>query len=60
MDSGPSTVRNVLLTFAIGFFAAISPFLFMQLLPAPLNPGLHLDPPNYSAIILTHFRQLQK
>jgi hypothetical protein len=46
-------VRNVLLTFAIGFFAAISPFLFMQLLPALLNPGMHLDPPNYLAIVLT-------
>ena len=53
MGSGPNMVRNVLLTFAIGFFAAISPFLFMQLLPALLNPGLHLDPPNYLAIILT-------
>jgi hypothetical protein len=46
-------VRNVLLTFAIGFIAAISPFLFMQLLPALLNPGMHLDPPNYAAIALT-------
>jgi hypothetical protein len=53
MGSGLNMVRNVLLTFAIGFFAAISPFLFMQLLPALLNPGLHLDPPNYLAIILT-------
>ena len=48
-------IRNVLLTFTIGFIAAISPFLFMQLLPALLNPGLHLDPPNYLAIILTGF-----
>jgi uncharacterized membrane protein (DUF106 family) len=53
MGSGPNMVRNVLLTFAIGFFAAISPFLFMQLLPALLNPSLHPDPPNYLAIILT-------
>jgi hypothetical protein len=53
MGSGLNMVRNVLLTFAIGFFAAVSPFLFMQLLPALLNPGLHLDPPNYLAIILT-------
>ncbi len=53
MGSGPNMVRNVLLTFAIGFFAAISPFLFMQLLPALLNPSLHLDPPNYLAIIFT-------
>ncbi|HXZ38637.1 MAG TPA: hypothetical protein VEL68_21585 [Thermodesulfobacteriota bacterium] len=53
MGSGPNIVRNVLLTFAIGFFAAISPFLFMQLLPALLNPSLHPDPPNYLAIILT-------
>jgi hypothetical protein len=53
MGSGPNMVRNVLLTFAIGFIAAISPFLFMQLLPALLNPGMHLDPPNYLAIALT-------
>jgi hypothetical protein len=53
MVSGPNMVRNVLLTFAIGFIAAISPFLFMQLLPALLNPGMHLDPPNYLAIALT-------
>ncbi len=55
MISGSNIVRNVLLTFAIGFVAAISPFLFMQLLPALLDPGLHLDPPNYLAIILTGF-----
>jgi len=55
MISGPNMIRNVLLTFAIGFTAAISPFLFMQLLPALLNPGLHLDPPNYLAIALTGF-----
>jgi hypothetical protein len=53
MGSGLNMVRIVLLTFAIGFFAAISPFLFMQLLPALLNPGLHLDPPNYQATALT-------
>ena len=55
MFSGPHMIRNILLTFAIGFIAAISPFLFMQLLPALLNPDLHLDPPNYLAIILTGF-----
>jgi len=55
MISGPNMIRNVLLTFAIGFIAAISPFLFMQLLPALLNPGLHLDPPNYLAVTLTGF-----
>jgi hypothetical protein len=53
MVSGQNMVRNVLLTFGIGFIAAISPFLFMQLLPALLNPGMHLDPPNYLAIALT-------
>ena len=53
MGSGPNTVRNGILTFAIGFIAAISPFLFMQLLPTLLNPGMHLDPPNYLAIALT-------
>jgi len=46
MISGSNIVRNVLLTFAIGFIAAISPFLFMQLLPALLNPSLNLDAPN--------------
>lgn len=53
MVPNPNIVRNVVITFAIGFIAAISPFLFMQLLPALLNPGMHLDPPNYLAIALT-------
>lgn len=53
MVSAPHIVEKVLLTFAIGFIAAISPFLFMQLLPALLNPGMQMDPPNYLAIALT-------
>lgn len=53
MISIPHMIRNVLLTFTIGFIAAISPFLFMQLLPALLNPSLNLDGPNYWAILLT-------
>ncbi|NWF54261.1 MAG: hypothetical protein HXY45_05655 [Syntrophaceae bacterium] len=53
MVSNPNLVRDAVITFAIGFIAAISPFLFMQLLPALLNPGLHLDSPNYLAIVLT-------
>jgi hypothetical protein len=53
MLSNPNMVRNVIITFAIGFIAAISPFLFMQLLPSLLNPTLNLGPPNYLAIILT-------
>jgi hypothetical protein len=53
MISGPNMIRNVLLTFVIGFIAAISPFLFMQLLPVLLNPSLNLDAPNYWAILLT-------
>jgi hypothetical protein len=53
MDSGLNRIRNGFLAFAIGLIAGISPFLFMQLLPALLNPGLHLEPPNYLAIILT-------
>jgi hypothetical protein len=53
MDSGLTRIRNGFLAFAIGLIAGISPFLFMQLLPALLNPGLHLEPPNYSAILLT-------
>jgi hypothetical protein len=53
MDSGPNRIRNGFLAFAIGLIAGISPFLFMQLLPALLNPGLHPEPPNYLAILLT-------
>jgi hypothetical protein len=53
MVSNPNMVRNVFITFAIGFIAGISPFLFMQLLPALLNPSLNLDAPNYWAILLT-------
>jgi len=53
MDSDLSRLRNAFLTFSIGLIAGISPFLFMQLLPALLNPGLHLEGVNYLAIILT-------
>jgi len=53
MISGNHMVRNVILTFAIGLIAGISPFLFMQLLPALLNPSLQMDSPNYLAILLT-------
>ena len=53
MDSGLNRIRNAFLTFTIGFIAGVSPFLFMQLLPALLNPSLHLNPINYWAILLT-------
>ena len=53
MDFDLSRFRNAFLTFGIGLIAGISPFLFMQLLPALLNPGLHLEGVNYQAIILT-------
>jgi hypothetical protein len=53
MESHKYVPRNVGWTFFIGFVAGISPFLFMKLLPNMLNPGLHLDPPNYYAIGLT-------
>ena len=53
MISGSHMIRNVILTFAIGLIAGISPFLFMQLLPALLNPSLQMDSPNYLAILLT-------
>ena len=53
MDSDLSRLRHAFLTFGIGVIAGISPFLFMQLLPALLNPGLHPEPPNYLAILLT-------
>ncbi len=53
MVFNPTGIRNFLLTFGIGGIAAVAPFLFMQLLPALLNPGLHLDPPNYTAMLIT-------
>ena len=53
MVFNPAGIRNFILTFGIGGIAAIAPFLFMQMLPALLNPGLHMDPPNYTAIIMT-------
>ncbi len=53
MVSGKNVIRNVILTFTIGLIAGISPFLFMQLLPALLNPSLQMDSPNYLAILLT-------
>ena len=53
MDSGLNRIRNAFLTFSIGFIAGVSPFLFMQLLPALLNPSLYLNSINYWAILLT-------
>jgi hypothetical protein len=53
MVSSKNMIRSVFWTFIIGMIAGISPFLFMQLLPALLNPNLHLDSPNYLAILLT-------
>ena len=53
MESRKYAGRNVAWTFVIGFIAGVSPFLFMKLLPDMLNPGLHLDPPNYYAIVMT-------
>ena len=46
-------IRSVFWTFIIGTIAGLSPFLFMQLLPALLNPSLRLDSPSYLAILLT-------
>lgn len=45
--------KRVSITFAIGFVAGVSPFLFMVLLPSLLNPGQHLTEPNYLAICIT-------
>jgi len=53
MVSSRNMIRSVFWTFIIGMIAGISPFLFMQLLPALLNPSLRLDSPNYLAILLT-------
>ena len=53
MIPGNHMIRNIILTFTIGLIAGISPFLFMQLLPALLNPSLQMDSPNYLAILLT-------
>ncbi len=53
MDFDFNRLRNAFLTFVIGLIAGVSPFLFMQLLPALLNPGLQLGSPNFTAILLT-------
>jgi hypothetical protein len=53
MESHKYAGRKVTWTLVIGFVAGVSPFLFMKLLPDMLNPGLHLDPPNDYAIVLT-------
>jgi hypothetical protein len=45
--------KNILWTFIIGLIAGIAPFLFMQLLPALLNPTQLLMLPNCLAILLT-------
>lgn len=47
------SLTNVLVALLIGFLAGVSPFLFMQLLPAMLNPSQVIVPPNYTAILLT-------
>ena len=53
MDTSKYRTENVLMTFAIGLIAGVSPFLFMKLLPVLMNPGLQLTPPNYYAIAIT-------
>lgn len=49
----PKNPSAILATFAIGLTAGVAPFLFMQLLPAMLNPDVAAATPNYWAIILT-------
>jgi len=53
MPSKQNTIRDIIMTFIIGFVAGVSPFVFMQFLPALLNPGLYGTFPNYIPIILT-------
>jgi len=45
--------ENAGFTFLIGFLAGVSPFLFMQLLPAMLSPSQALPFRNYVAILVT-------
>jgi len=52
-ESNESMFLSALLTFLIGAIAGIAPFIFMQLLPVLLNPGLQINPPDYSAMIWT-------
>ena len=47
------SLKSVTVTFLIGVVAGVSPFLFMQLLPALLNPSQPIAEPNYLAIVLT-------
>lgn len=54
MDAnGRIMVRNVVVTFVIGLTAGMSPFLFIQLLPALLSPTLPIGTFNPWAIIIT-------
>lgn len=48
-----ASLRAMVATFAIGLTAGIAPFLFMQLLPAMLNPQADSVSPTYWPIVLT-------
>ena len=54
MDSNARKIfGNVVVTFVIGLTAGISPFLFIQLLPALLSPSLPIGTFNPLAIVIT-------
>lgn len=44
---------KIAVTFVIGLFAGVCPFLFLQLLPALLNPMQTVVAPNYAALAVT-------
>jgi hypothetical protein len=46
-------VVKIAVTFVIGLFAGVCPFLFLQLLPALLHPTQTIVTPNYTAIGVT-------
>jgi hypothetical protein len=53
MTAHKTTFNDLVVTFAIGFTAGISPFVFMQILPSLLNSSHIFPSGNYSALIIT-------
>lgn len=53
MTNGKTVIPDIIWSFLIGMIAGVSPFLFMQILPALLNPSLYVKPPSFWPLIVT-------
>lgn len=53
MTNGKKIAADIIWSFLIGMIAGVSPFIFMQILPALLNPSLYVKPSSLWPLILT-------